>query len=65
MKLEKIRCKGTYRGEPCLRRLFDGSPGFDIFSNRPKEQVIICPRCGAKNLVSVNLLGKVIVRLKE
>jgi len=45
--------------------LFDGSPGFEIFSNSPKEQNIICPRCGAKNLISSDSSGKVIVRLKE
>ena len=48
--------------------MFDGSPGFDIFSNNPKEQYVICPKCGAMNLVSVNMFEKVtvkLVRLKE
>ena len=58
-----IRCKGIYRGEPCNRRLFDGSPGFDVFSDNPKEQCIICPRCGATNLVSVKIFEEVIVKL--
>ena len=48
--------------------MFDGSPGFDIFSKKPKEQYVICPKCGALNLVSVKTFEKVIiklVRLKE
>jgi len=59
IKKEQIRCKH------CNRRLFDGSPGWDIIENRPKEQEIICPRCGKKNLISINLFEKVIIRLKE
>jgi len=43
--------------------MFDGSPGFDIFSNSPKEQEIICPKCGALNLVSVKMFEEVIVKL--
>lgn len=43
--------------------MFDGSPGFDIFSNNPKEQHIICPKCGAMNLVSVKMFEKIIVKL--
>ena len=43
--------------------MFDGSPGFDIFSNDPKEQDIICPKCGALNSVSVKMFEKVVVKL--
>lgn len=32
-------------------------------SDRPKEQEIICPKCGAKNLVSVKMFEEVIVKL--
>ena len=48
--------------------MFDGSPGFDMFSNKPKEQYIVCPKCGAMNLVSVKMSEKItvkLVRLKE
>jgi len=59
IKKEQIRCKH------CNRRLFDGSPGWDIIKKRPKVIEIICPRCGAKNLVSIEMFEKVVVRLKE
>jgi len=45
---EQIRCK------KCGKRLFDGSPGWDI-----------CPRCGTMNTITVELEEKVVVRLKE
>ncbi len=62
---EVIRCKGTYRGEPCNRRLADGIPGFDIISNKAKIIEIKCPRCGATNLISSEMSEKVIVKLKK
>lgn len=43
--------------------MFDGSPGFEIMSDKPKEQYIICPKCGAMNLVSVKMFEKVTVKL--
>ena len=32
-------------------------------SDRPKEQEIICPKCGAMNLVSIKMFEEVIVKL--
>lgn len=57
MKKEKIRCK------QCNRRLFDGSPGYDIIKNRPKKQIVKCPKCGNYNLITSAIEEKVIVRL--
>jgi len=59
IKKEQIRCK------KCGKRLFDGSPGWDILTGKAKEQDIICPRCGTMNTITVELEEKVIVRLKE
>ena len=59
MKKEQIRCKH------CDRRLFDGSPGWDIISKNPKVLRIKCSKCGNINLVSTKLFEKVIVRLEK
>jgi phage FluMu protein Com len=58
-KLEKVRCK------KCNRRLFDGSPGFDIVTGEPKIQNIKCPRCGALNIVTVELYERIKVKYLE
>lgn len=56
---EQIRCKH------CGRRLFDGSPGWDILTGKAKEQNCICPRCGEMNIITCEIEEKVIVRVKE
>ena len=65
IKKPEIRCKGIYKGRPCNRRLFDGLPGFDIISNKPKIIEIKCPKCGAMNIVNCEIEEKVIIRLKK
>jgi hypothetical protein len=41
----EIRCKGKLKnGEPCHRKFYVGSPGFDISGN-PKVQIVKCPVC--------------------
>jgi len=65
-ELEKVRCKGILKnGRPCNRRLFDGSPGFDIITGEPKILYLKCPKCGAMNLISSEIFEKVVVRIKE
>lgn len=66
-KIEKIevRCKGTYRGEPCNRKLVIGIPGFDVITGEAKIIEIKCPRCGATNLISSEMFERVVVRLKK
>ena len=59
MKKIEVRC------EHCNRRLFDGSPGFDIINGEPKVIEIKCPKCGATNIINCEIEEKVIVRLKE
>jgi len=56
---EQIRCK------KCGKRLFDGSPGWDILTGKAKEIEIVCLRCGTMNTITVELEEKVVVRLKE
>ena len=53
---EQIRCK------KCGKRLFDGSPGWDIITGKAKEQNIICPRCGEMNTITVKIKEIVIVK---
>jgi len=59
MNLKQIRCKN------CKRRLFDGSPGFDIIGNKPKIIEVKCPKCGAINIVNCEIEERVVVRLKN
>jgi hypothetical protein len=62
----EVRCKGILEdGRPCNRRLFDGSPGFDIITGEPKILRLKCPKCGAMNLISSEIFEKVVVRVKE
>lgn len=52
-----------YRGEPCNRKLFIGSPGFDI-KGEPKIIKIKCPRCRTINLVSSEIKEEIIVKIE-
>jgi len=56
---EQIRCK------KCGKRLFDGSPGWDLLTGKAKEQDIICPRCGEMNTITVELEERIVVKLIE
>lgn len=58
----KIRCTGTYKGRPCNKCFFVGSPGFDVFG-KPKIQIIKCPRCKNYFTITCKIEEKVIVRV--
>jgi len=49
--------KNVIRCKKCGRRLFDGLPGMDIATGRPKVLEIICPRsdCGAMNVITCRM----------
>jgi len=57
--MEQVRCA------KCGRRLYDGSPGWDILTGKTKEQECICPRCGEMNIITCEIKEKVIVRVKD
>jgi len=66
MKKIEVRCKGILKdGRPCNRRLFDGSPGFDIIKKEPKIIIIKCPKCGAMNIVNCEIEERVVVKIKK
>ena len=58
-KMEQVRCK------KCGKRLFDGSPGWDIVNGKPKTLYIICPRCGKMNTITCEMKELTIVKLIE
>lgn len=61
----EVRCAGTRRdGQPCNRKFFVGSPGFDIHGNS-KEITVKCSKCGTYNIITCEIEEKVIVKLKE
>ena len=60
----EVRCKGIRKdGQPCNRKFFVGSPGFDIFG-KPKEIIVKCPKCGTYNIITCEIEEKVIVKIK-
>ena len=55
----EVRCK------KCNRRLFDFLPGDLCDRSKTKPIEIICPRCKATNIITVEIYEKIVVKLKE
>jgi len=55
----EVRCK------KCNRKLFIGSPGFNIKNGESKEIKIKCPRCHCINIINCEIEEKIIIKLKE
>jgi len=62
----EVRCKGILKdGRACNRRLFDGSPGFDIITGESKILHLKCPKCGAINIINCEIEERVVVKIKK
>lgn len=61
IKIKKIevRCAN------CNRKLFIGSPGFDIKNGESRTIEIKCPRCNHINIANCEIFERVVVRLKD
>lgn len=59
MKSMEVRCLN------CNRKLFIGSPGFNIRNGESKEIEIKCPRCHRINIINCEIEEKIIIKLKE
>ena len=55
----EVRCK------KCNRRLFDFLPGDLCDRSKTKPIEIICPRCKATNIITVEIYERIVVKLKE
>jgi phage FluMu protein Com len=59
MKKIEVRCAN------CNRKLFIGSPGFNIKNGESRTIEIKCPRCNHINIINCEIEEKVVVRIKE
>ena len=46
--MKELRCKGTYKGKPCNRKLAEIN---NEANHLPNTVEIICPKCGKLNKI--------------